>query len=370
MKTKDDQLITSRREALKMFGLGSAALLSGGFGKIPSIDTYESAELAKTKTAKAVVPARASVSFTTGSDRRAMMFEVLKPFEDKIRKGAKGKQLIIKPNMVSTNITLCATHVDAIRGFLEFIQPIYKGQVIIAESSGSISDSSQGFKNYGYLDLQKDFDVKFVDLNRTTGTPLWILDQNLFPERIPIMDMFMDPNNYVVSLSRLKTHNSVIMTAAVKNMVMAAPLNIPSEKEGQPGMNYKRKMHAGGSRWLHYNMFQIAKHVRPDLAVIDGVEGMQGNGPNSGFIADHKIALAGEDFLAVDSMCAKLMDIPLENLGYLNYCATDGLGIIDREKIDIIGGKDPDKYIMKYKLHENIEQQLQWKEPLSGFKMT
>jgi uncharacterized protein (DUF362 family) len=360
MKTKENQLTTGRREALKVLGLGSAALFLGGFRNIPSTDTLG----VTSKSSRPVFSGdRSSVTFTTGTDRRAMMQEVLKPLENQIRQGIKGKQVVIKPNMVSTNIPLCATHPDALRGVMEFIKPFYDGKFIIAESSGSISDSSQGFKNYGYLDLQKYFDIEFIDLNKTTGTPVYILDRNLYPDRIPIMDMFLDPNNYIISVSRLKTHNSVILTAGVKNMVMAAPLNLPPV-EGEKPINYKRNMHAGGSRWLHYNMYQISKYVRPDLTVIDGVEGMQGNGPNQGFPADHRIAMAGEDVFAVDSLCAKLMGIPLADLGYLNYGAADGLGVIDYNKIDIIGNKEIDKYIMPYKLHENIETQLKWKDPL------
>jgi uncharacterized protein (DUF362 family) len=193
---------------------------------------------------------------------------------------------------------------------------------------------------------------------------MWILDQNLYPDKIQIADMFVNPDYYIVSISRLKTHNTVVMTAGTKNMVMGAPINSPSIN-GEKPMNYKRRMHAGGPRWLHYNMYQLAKQVRPDFTIIDGVEGMQGNGPNNGVPADHRMALAGEDVMAVDSLCAKLMGIPLENIGYLNFCAADGLGIIDREKIDILGGKDPDKYVMSYKLSDNIASQLQWKEPLN-----
>jgi hypothetical protein len=58
------------------------------------------------------------------------------------------------------------------------------------------------------------------------------------------------------------------------------------------------------------------------------------------------------------------MGIPLENIGYLNFGAADGLGIVNRDKIDIIGNQDPDKYIMQYKLSDNIETQLQWMQPL------
>jgi uncharacterized protein (DUF362 family) len=175
--------------------------------------------------------------------------------------------------------------------------------------------------------------------------------------------MFTNPKNYIVSISRLKTHNAVTMTAATKNIMMGAPIKAQTVNGVVP-VNYKRKMHGGGSRWLHYNIFQLAKQIRPDFSVIDGVEGMQGDGPNAGFPADSKIALAGQDFLAVDSLCAKLMGIPLENVAYLNYCAADGLGVIDYDKIDVLGGKDPGKYVLPYKMHANIATQLEWKQPL------
>jgi uncharacterized protein (DUF362 family) len=265
--------------------------------------------------------------------------------------------------MVVTNIPLCATHVDALRALLEFVKPIYKGQIIIAESSSSVN-SADGFKNYGYLDLMKEFDVKFVDINQSsTGTPVFIVDRDLHQDKIQTSDLLTSKDNYVISLSRLKTHNSVVMTGAVKNLAMGAPLN-PGAVNGAKPISYKRSMHSGGSRFLHYNMFLIAPYILPDFAVIDGLEGMEGNGPINGTPVDHKIAMASFDPVAIDSMAARLMGIPLENVGYLNYCAAAGLGNVDRNKIEIIGGKDPDKSIITYKLSNNIKQQLEWKDPL------
>jgi uncharacterized protein (DUF362 family) len=359
MNISEDKFIIGRRHALKILGVSSAAIFSGALGNISSA---EAMELEKEK--KPPVPdSHSQVAFTTGTDRRVMIAEVMSPFEKQIRAGMKGKQLIIKPNMVSTNTPLCATHVDALRGLLEFVKPLYRGQIIIAEATAGNGDSTPGFKNYGYLELQKEYDLKFIDINTTSGSPVWILDKDLHPEKIQVSSIFVDPHNYFISISRLKTHNSVVMTAGTKNMVMAAPLNITAAN-GNPQVNYKRAMHSGGSRWLHYNMFLVAQKVRANFTVIDGVEGMQGNGPINGFAVDHRIALAGEDVLAIDSLCAKLMGISLDDIGYLRYCANAGLGIVDREKIDIIGGKDPDKFVIPYKLSDSIATQLQWKGPL------
>jgi len=360
MKSSEDQLVIGRRSALKMLGLTSAAMLTAGFSDVLSAEPKEN----KPKPKPLAVESRSSVSFTTGTERRQMLYEVIKPFQNEIKAGLKKKQLIIKPNMVVTNIALCATHVDALRALLEFLKPIYKGQIIIAESSSSVN-SSDGFKNYGYLDLAKDFNVKFIDINTSsTGTPVFIIDRNLHLDKIQASDLLTNPDNYVISISRLKTHNSVVMTGAIKNLTMGAPLN-PGAVNGSKPISYKRNMHSGGSRFLHYNMFLMAQHVLPDFAIIDGLEGMEGNGPINGTPVDHKIAMASFDPVAIDSMAAKLMGIPLENVGYINYCAAAGLGNMDRDKIEIIGGKDPDKSIITYKLGSNITNQLEWKDPLN-----
>jgi len=360
MKSSEKQLVMGRRGALKMLGLSSAAMLSVGLGDVLAKEPKGDIPKPKIKP----IESRSSVAFTTGTERRQMLYEVMKPFENELKAGLKKKQLIIKPNMVVTNKALCATHVDALRALLEFVKPMYKGQIIIAESSSSVN-SSDGFKNYGYLDLAKEFNLKFFDMNtESTGTPVYILDRNMHLDKIQASNLLTSPDNYVISLSRLKTHNAVVMTASIKNLAMAAPLNPGTVAGSARPLSYKRNMHSGGSRFLHYNLFVMAPYVMPDFAIVDGLEGMEGDGPISGTPVDHRIAMASFDPTAMDSMAARLMDIPLENVGYLNYLAAAGMGNIDRDKIDIIGGKDPAKSVITYKLSPSIKTQLEWKDPL------
>ncbi len=162
MERPEKQLVIGRRSALKMLGLSSAAMLAGGLSDIVAAEPLDM----KPKPKPVLTKGNSSVSFTTGTDRQQMLFEVVKPFEAEIRAGLKGRQLIIKPNMVTTSAPLCATHVDAMRSLLEYLKPIYKGQIIIAESS-AVVNSAEGFTNYGYLDLAKDYNLRFIDLNTT-----------------------------------------------------------------------------------------------------------------------------------------------------------------------------------------------------------
>jgi uncharacterized protein (DUF362 family) len=349
----------TRREFLKNLTLGTAGLSAGvfsgcssGLKRAPRLNRASKMELGDSR-----------VSLVKGTDRRDMIFETLKPFESHLKEAIKDKQVIIKINMVSDGKPLCATPPDAVRGILDFLKPIYDRPVIVAESSASAKGTYYTFENYGFLPIVDEYNAKLLELNTEPSTYHWILDENIFPVQIRIIDTLLDPNNFVISVTRLKTHNNVVATLTLKNVVMGSPIKVGS-------YNDKVKMH-GIADWksttsnkiLNHNIFLMAHHVRPDFSVLDGFEGMEGSGPSNGTPVDHKVALAGPDFVSVDRIGSELMGIPWEDIGYLQFCAQAGLGQGDREKINIIG-EDPADHVIKYQLHEDIELQYKWKDLL------
>ncbi|MCE5252140.1 DUF362 domain-containing protein [bacterium] len=301
---------------------------------------------------------KASVSFVTGNERRDMVGRVLKPFEKEIREGIAGKQVVIKTNFVADGTPLCATHPDAVRGLLDFLAPMYKKEIIIAESTASDKGTEQLFEDYGYTPLKKEYRVKLVELNKQSTSPYYILGKNLRPNRIQVCDTMLDPDNYIFSITRLKTHNVVVATLGLKNIIMGSPQKI------YKGVNYKSQMHEMAPWGLNYNMFLVARQIRPQFTILDGLEGMEGNGPIGGTPVNHGVALAGPDVLAVDRIGVELMGIDIADVGYLNYCADAGLGVIDRSQIRIIGSDKPEDHVIKYKLNENSDWQLKWKEDI------
>ncbi len=63
-------------------------------------------------------------------------------------------------------------------------------------------------------------------------------------------------------------------------------------KESKPGtVSYKRPIHGSGYHAVNYNMAILARQLHPDLAVIDGYEGMEGNGPTQGTPIDHRVCV-------------------------------------------------------------------------------
>jgi uncharacterized protein (DUF362 family) len=269
--------------------------------------------------------------------------------------------VVIKPNNVSTVNPLAATHADALRGILDYVSERYRGPVFIAESSAG--DTMQGFENFHYTRLPGEYrsrKIQLIDLNQEAKYEvLPVLNENLHPTPVRLAARLLDPDAFVISAGCLKTHNVVVATLGIKNMTLGAPLHqAPGETKR---WNDKRKYH-GGVRQTHYDILLTAQRMSNNLNlnVIDGYEGMEGNGPSSGTPVPSRVAIASTDFIAADRVGVEAMGIDAGYPGYLLYCWNAGLGQYDLDKLDIVGEK-LSSVRKTYQLHRDIERELQWR---------
>ena len=309
---------------------------------------------------------RAAVSLVHGDQRRKNVTESLMLIDDQIKPLlARKKYVVIKPNIVNTSIHLAATHPDALLGIVDYLAPRFKGEVVIAESSAY--DTLEGYENHQYKLVGQEYkNVRLVDLNREAKYEVAaIIDSNIRPTRIRLAARLFDPDAFVISSAMLKTHNYAVATLSIKNMTLGAPLH--SLANENPAWHDKRPMHAGpqgnlsAPHQMNYNMAIVAAKMRPHwgVALVDGFEGMEGNGPSNGTPVPSRIALASTDYFAVDRVGVETMGIPGHALGYLNYGGQLGLGQVDMARIDIRGVK-PEAVKRTYKLHERIQEELKW----------
>jgi uncharacterized protein (DUF362 family) len=90
---------------------------------------------------------------------------------------------------------------------------------------------------------------------------------------------------------------------------------------------------------------------------------MEGDGPNNGTVVPSRIAIASTDYVAADRVGIEAMSLNPAWVGYLGFCAQGGLGQDDLSKIDIRGAKLAD-VAKKYRLHADIERELEWMGPM------
>ncbi len=307
------------------------------------------------------------VALTAGEDRADLAFQGLKRIERSIATAIGGKRVVIKPNNVSIQNQLSASHAANLEGILEFLRSIGKKDVVIAESAAD-GPTLDGFSNYGYNRLAEKYGAKMIDLDEAGFEVLHCLaEDELRPHACRMSKVLLDSNNFIISAAKFKTHDRVLATLSLKNIVVGAPLKDAGFRWGpncRPGAkNDKPLTHGNGFRGINYNLYALAPRLHPHLSVIDGYEGMEGEGPTMGTLVQHRVCVVSQDWLAADRVAVELMGIDFANVGYLNFCGQTGMGETDLSKIEILGPALKD-HIKRYKLAANLEQQLTWKQPV------
>ncbi len=231
--------------------------------------------------------------------------------------------------------------------------------IVVAESTPN-GMTFDGFEALGYTPLARRLPVVFRDLNQEGYR---LVNINGSSPDVRVSRLLLDEGYYVVSLAKLKTHNNAVATFSGKNVFMASPVIDVKNFRGAGGRSDKGRMHGARNQDLHDNLFLLAyRGVRPDLAVIDGHEGMEGRGPIWGTAVPSHVAVASPDWLAADRICCELigiedalkaMRLAPELPAYLRYCAQAGMGAFALEDIEL-RGEALDGLCRTYQMHPSV----------------
>ena len=238
----------------------------------------------------------------------------------------KGKRILLKPNLVEFDPKgVINTHPAVIEAAVDSFRGLGAAQVIVAEGPGHRRDNEYLLSASGLYDVIKEHRVRYVDLNTddVRATPLRSrftdLKQLYLPESLYNADL-------LVSMPKLKTHHWVGVTLSLKNMFGV----VPGVVYGWP----KNILHWQGidNRILDIN----SSLPLPQFAIVDGIIGMEGNGPLQGQAKSSGVLIFGDDFVAVDATAARLMTLEPQKIDYLAK-AGEFLGNLDQEKIQQVG---------------------------------
>lgn len=234
-----------------------------------------------------------------------------------------GKSVMLKPNLVEP--TASAPHVNThpalIRAVAEAFRSLDASEVIIAEGQGHIRDTFLVLEQSGLEPVLREARLPFVDLNTdevfTASNQVGFskLSSLYLPKTLRRADL-------IVSLPKMKTHHWAGVTLSMKNLFGVMPGNC----YGWP----KNVLHHAG---LERCIVDIAGTVRPHLAIVDGIVGMEGDGPIMGTPVASGVIVMGESFTAVDSTAARLMGFDPSRIRYLN-AASGLLGPIQERNIE------------------------------------
>ena len=273
--------------------------------------------------------------------------KALSLIEDQVKESLKGRrQVLIKPNFVSTRRQLAATHVDAARAVLDTITKYYSGRLIIGEGPAS-SSLKEGLVNFGYLELRDEYGVEFVDLNEDDYIEVEGFDSHFRPLRFRISKTAVE-SDYRVSLAIPKTHDTVIVTLTIKNMVVGSLVD-----------HDKSKVHQG-YKGINLNIAKLARYVMPNLGVVDGYIGMEGRGPVSGDPVDLRVAAASLHPISLDAVMTKIMGFDPSEIGYLYHLNRWGFGAINLDEVEVLG-VPVGEVMRRFRPHPNYSEMLRWR---------
>lgn len=256
--------------------------------------------------------------------------------------GIKGKIILLKPNLVKPQKHLdhICTHPLVIRGAIEAFLSLGAAEVFVAEASGHGRDSFIDLEESGLADILYEDRIPFVDLNESSVLKAKNQGQKsqleylYFPEEVYKADI-------IVSMAKMKTHHWAGVTLSMKNMFGV----MPGIVYGWP----KNLLHWAG---IDECIYDINATLKPWLAIVDGIVGMEGNGPIMGDPVRSNVIIMGLNCPAVDATCARIMGIEPSKIPYLKY-ASGKIGPISETNIEQRGENVPG--VQKYfKLIEGI----------------
>ncbi|MCS7280387.1 MAG: DUF362 domain-containing protein [Desulfobacterota bacterium] len=243
----------------------------------------------------------------------------------------KGQTVVLKPNIVADHGMVngiykggVVTDLRLVYALIRHLLP-YASRIIVAEGSSiNRSATTKMFKIYGYDRLEESFPgkVSLVDLNTDETVEMPVpYGRRMNSRKVPKTLLDAD---VIINLPVMKLHFAACVSLAIKNLQGTMP---PIEKY---------MTHFFG---LWQNLVNIHYLVRTKLTIVDGLVGQEDFGPVSGSPKVMNLLIGGENPVAIDATCMRIMglepfDSPPVLLAYIQ-----GFGPVEQERIKVIGAK-------------------------------
>ncbi|MGA2723524.1 MAG: DUF362 domain-containing protein [Bryobacteraceae bacterium] len=264
-----------------------------------------------------IVPSMVSIVRAPAYDQR--IYETVRRMVEEHGLEARGRHVVLKPNLVEFEPeSSINTHPLLVHAALEAFRGMGAASVRIAEGPGHRRNTLDLADAAGYFKTVPGFEDVFVDLNLDDVT-------RVRPDRqLSRLSALYLPNtvlgaDLLVSMPKMKTHHWAGATLAMKNLFGVVPGGI----YGWP----KNALHWAG---IHESIADLHAAFPRQFAIVDGIVGMEGNGPIQGTPKPAGVLVAGRDRAAVDATCCRIMRIEPFKIEYLRLTSGGGSHITER----------------------------------------
>ena len=225
------------------------------------------------------------------------------------RLNLRGKRVLLKPNLIEFDPDRPVnTHPLLVHAAFEAFRAC-GADVRIAEGPGHRRNTLDLAAAAGYFETIPRFEEFFTDLNVDQvalvklARPHSRLSQLYLPQSVLACDL-------LVSMPKMKTHHWAGATLSMKNLFGVVPGGV----YGWP----KNVLHWAG---IPESIADLHNIFPRHFAIVDGIVGMEGNGPIQGDAKPAGVVVAGEDLRAVDATCCRIMVIDPGKIEYLRLAS-------------------------------------------------
>lgn len=235
----------------------------------------------------------------------------------------RGDTILLKPNiLVGESPHKCVTTHPAV--FKAVAQVLIKAGVTVSYGdSPAIGKLSKAAKKAGLTQVAEELNIGLADF--VTGMDLFF-DKGIQPRKFTIAKAVFD-NDGVISLPKLKTHGLEKFTGAIKNQFGCVPGVLKGEFHLKlPRADEFAKM-----------LVDLNTVVSPRLYIMDGICGMEGNGPRGGIPKKMNLLLFSSDPVALDATVCRLINLNPEYVPTTQYGYQAGMGSFLKADIQLLG---------------------------------
>ena len=252
-----------------------------------------------------------------------------------------GQKVLLKVNVLSAktpdqNVT---THPEVIGQMIDILNE-HGCEVWVGDSSGGNNQTGNptghALRVTGIQEVVENRGAKLLNFDSTGFVTK--KGGEVFKE-LYIASPFFEAD-VVISMAKFKTHGLTLMTGGVKNMFGVVP--------GRAKANYHKE--AQTVEKFCTGLLELYKEVKPHLTVVDGIEGMEGNGPSAGTTKKVGIVVISPDAISADRVLGEILPCKFQDVLTTYYGHKMGLGQGDINKIEVLGNQTKDLNITPFKL--------------------
>lgn len=238
----------------------------------------------------------------------------------------KGNQVLLKPNLLfgKSPEKAVTTHPSILRGMIQIVREA--GGVPFIGDSPSVGSLVKTAEKAGIKAVADEMKCPLVEFNKPVLPPKRkgkIFKQLEIDQTVLEVDV-------IINLPKFKTHSLTLLTLGVKNLFGCIPG--PRKALWHLKAGEDRKTFAQ----ILVDVYQI---IHPSLTILDGIVGMEGNGPNSGQPIPLGLILASGDSLSLDQIVCDLLGVSRKSLLTNRVAFEQGLG---KDGIEVVGEKVED----------------------------